>query len=92
MKRMKLEGTGLHVRNFGVGRSRLTIIEPDDVACGYDPIRIQGCSVILFNASVRPQLSKFYAQVYSRPRRNDVFPGGISSTADDSIKEYLGLK
>ena len=88
--REKLPGTRLYVRNFGRGRSRITIIEPEDLT-GYDPVRISGCSVILFNQGVVSDLREFYRRVPSRPKRNEVFPGGIGSTADDSLKKFLRL-
>ena len=91
MDRVRLEGTGLFVRNSGIGRSRIVFIEPD-VLVGYDPIRIQGSSVILWNMSVRSELSKFYGRVNSRPRRNEVFPGGVSSAADDGLKKFIAGK
>ena len=88
--REKIAGTKLYVRNFGVGRSRILLIEPEDVTTGYAPIRISGCSVILFNERVRSELSKFYYRVSSRPKRNKVFPGGISSAADAGLKQFVG--
>lgn len=90
MEREALEGTSIFVRNFGRGRSRITIIEPRNTT-EYDPIRISGCAIILFNKSVVSELSKFYGRVSSRPKRNEVFPGGIGSTADQSLKQFLGL-
>ncbi len=90
MDRERLEGTTIFVRNFGRGRSRITVIEPADTT-EYDPIRISGCSIILFNKSVVSDLSKFYRRVSSRPKRNEVFPGGIGSTADQSLKQFLNL-
>ncbi len=87
MERVRLEGTDVFVRNFGIGRSRIVIIEPK-VMVGYEPVRIQGCSVILWNGTMRSELSKFYTRVDSRPRRNEVFPGGISSKADIGLKLY----
>ena len=90
MNRENLEGTSLQIRNFGTGRSRIVLIEPTDTSKGvYDPVRIDGCSVILWNGSVRSELSKFYMRVNSRPKRNEVFPGGISSAADDGLKKFV---
>ena len=90
MERYPLSDTNLYIRNFGKGRSRITIIEPENVT-NYDPIRISGCSVILFNDTVISELNKFYHHVASRPKRNKVFPGGIGSTADQGLKKYLQL-
>ena len=90
MERELLPGTNIYVRNFGSGRSRITLIEPE-VVTDYDPIRITGCSIVLFNGSVDRELGKFYRRVASRPKRNEIFPGGIGSTADHSLKKYLGL-
>jgi len=90
MKREKIPTTKLYIRNFGRCRSRITVIEPEKPT-GYDPVRIEGCSIILFNPQVRTELSKFYHQISSRPRRNRTIPGGIGSTADHAIKQYLGL-
>lgn len=86
--RTKLAGTNLYIRNFDAGRSRIVIIEPENVDSGYEPIRIQGCSIILFNGNVRSELSKFYNRVNSRPKRNETFPGGIGSSADEALKLF----
>ncbi|MEM7114090.1 MAG: hypothetical protein AAF614_16765 [Chloroflexota bacterium] len=91
MERQQIPETNLYVRNFGRGRSRITFIEPEDVSCGYDPLRIEGCSVVLFNSSVGSELGRFYRRVGSRPRRNELIPGGIGSTADHALKKFLGL-
>lgn len=88
MERQKLKGTNLYVRNFGSGRSRIMIIEPETFD-DYDPIRVRGCSVVLFNLSVMSELGRFYARSKSRYSRNEVFPGGISSTADVAIKNTV---
>ncbi len=90
MNRVPIPGTKLHIRNFGRGRSRITIIEPEKTV-DYDPIRIEGCSVILFNRTVISELGNFYRRVNSRPKRNGIIPGGIGSTADLALKQFLGL-
>ncbi len=64
------------------------LVEPEVVE-EYDPVRIEGCSVILLNRSVVSELNKFYQRVNSRPKRNELIPGGIGSTADDSLKRFL---
>ena len=90
MDREPIPGTNIFIRNFGRGRSRITLIEPEQTT-GYAPIRIEGCSVILFNSSVVSELSRFYRRVNSRPKRNEIIPGGIGSTADLALKRFLGF-
>ncbi len=86
--RESIKGTKLYVRNFGRGRSRITFIEPEELI-EYDPIRIKGCAVVLISASVIPELAAFYQTADTRPKRGKVFPGGIGSSADESIKRFL---
>ncbi len=89
MKREPIPTTDLYVRNFGRGRSRITLIEPRDITGEYDPVRIEKCSVILFNSSVRNELRRFYMSSVSRAQRNELIPGGVGSTADLAIKKFV---
>ena len=85
--REQIVGTTLWVRNFGAGRSRITVIEPTELT-GYDPVRLVGCSVLLWNGTMRAELRGLYMRENSRPKRNAVFPGGIGSSADAALKLY----
>ncbi len=86
--REAIKGTNLYVRNFGRGRSRIMFIEPEKLT-DYAPIRIEGCSVVLFNASVIPDLAAFFEEADSRPKRGKAIAGGIGSSADESLKRFL---
>ena len=90
MDRQPIPNTTLYVRNLGKGRSRIMIIEPENLDA-YRPIKINNAATILYNDTVIPELKQLFEENNSRPRRHKVIPGGIGSAADEGLRKFLGV-